>query len=1407
MSSKQLTNKWIRNLPSITGQDAYEVSKYVKITYWDEIRRDYEAFIREAIESKEVSVCLIVGEWGLGKTSSFRSFALPIIKELGAEGILIKARDYIDFFKKMLDEDLLIAEKATRALLLVIIKMLKLDFSKDLDTEQLLKRVLERIDKPKLFVFIDEFESIIDEKPEIASKIIEGIASLVNGEFKPLSKSGRFSGALHLILAMTPQALSRFQSEIAYQETRGRMTRRIKKQIKLRPLSRSECYELLYGYLNYIYENKLPKKLPIPTLSIFDSIIWGGRQNPGYIILILNALLSSLICKEYAEPKIRVAEIRDVEKALASPLLEELGHKIQPIDLSYLNNLETIVTGDIENEKIREIVRRVFKVLAISPFPLSLEEIKALTNIMDEAEIESALSIISRKLSNIYRTPIIKFFSTSKRIVIEKISELIKDYELKDLLEEKLNKLFDYLTRFTYSDGTFRDSEIILPYKDYLEEIIAELSENTGIKEEYLIKILTSLYADLKAENTLYRLPADVYYSIYPPPCPICRAVKEKDEAYKIWRDSVREVTEGTVDALKLGLAMTSLLIPDIFFNENDYYEDGIIRKRLEYGPALIELRFVPIAVLDRKTLILNTFLKRFEKLFNKAPIFIIFTKQELVKAVNELKKKLGELYHIEVIPIGIMDLAKIYSLRELRERGLTIYESEVRTIIRQTKEHYKIDDNYLKNIISACDEKGFVISKLTWDPKSSLTDISRVYDYYLVYPRAIIDPRKIFKWVEEHIKKYIFYGLRSKHVPCAIDIESGERLQVLENYLIRNGFLKETPGGLVVTNSKIEKRILKIIQEREESTLEELKKFFIFDVSENIGESILRNVYLETLMRKGYLEFESSGSKLKIIKLNELESKARKALEIAKRELEERSIEFKRLAHLFVAKKRGKRCIDLNDFLKELQDLITAVSIVKDELDKRRLLKTSIRLVDSLFTTYIKIIELAFEDVRKLRDEIKTTLQDIKNNVEIACECLRSINIEIDPSQIIEFSEIEKIIEALNHMLEAQFSCDDIENIIATNELLKMKKPIEEIFDFRKLDLKDLNKLRKAYFFNLKNYYVREVYSKINEMLVNLQRGVKRIEHIKDFYRQIYRKLSEIEEYLKKIYGFETIQQWSIDLSGLINKNRLRSELSFNEFLTIIEDIYDKENEIRKSIEKIRLSLRSIISKMNDVNATLNLLRKIDEHINLGNLEKSPIIEKAEEAATEFREKLDELKSYLLKEYDYRKLLEITQQLKEQAEQLVSLDLQSIIDEVYVREKEIEKNIAQAQDYLKTLRRILPLISGKIRKEDVDNFETRILALRTMYLEGRNYIRIENELNKLLKRLQELIGDFRNPVIEEFLNILYGTQVSQLSLREIVTQLSKNLEKDEKEILELILKKLKKLFEEKKIEIIIKKR
>ncbi len=1399
-----IVDKWVNELPSITGQDAYEVSRYVKLDYWSEIKKSYEEFINEALASNEISLCLVVGEWGLGKTSSFRSFVMPFLEKNNCVGVMIKARDYIDYFNKLSDAMLLIAEKAIRALLLVINKVMKLGISETADTDELLNQIISSFGGKKIFVFIDEFESVIDEEFELSSRIIEGIAALVNGEYEPLSKRGIHKGRLHLILSMTPQALSRFKTEIRFQETKGRMLRRIKKTIELRPLTRSECYNLLLGYLRYIYNGMLPSILPFPTLSMLESIIYAGRRNPGYMILILNMLISSLLDDKCPESKIKRANISDLEIALKSPISWESTRETISIETDYIDNLATLVAGDIESQRTRDLVKSVIKTLALSPFPLSIGEIASLIQEKEMGEIDTALNIIDVKLSGIYRAPILQFYSVSKEIAIAKINELVSEDDFGSLIRDKLSSLLDYITRYRYSSGRIVE-EVVVPSESYINYFVREVSESTGVKEEYLIKIFRKLLT-LQRNEKLYRFNRDIHQNVYPPPCPICRAVKEKDEAQLIWRQTLRDVSEGEVNEIDLGLAMVPLLIPYFYFNENDYLERNVIRKKLNYGQTLIDFKFIALGILDKRKLQPEYFKEKFKELLNNVPIVFIFTKTDLERYARELQESLREEWYLKIIPIGTIDIAKMLGLRRLKKRNLSLFESEIREIIKLVQDRYHIDEDLLKRIIPESEHSGIIVSRPTWDPRLSITDIPRVYDYYLVHPKAIIRSKDVFKWVENNIKRFIFFGLRSRDIPCGIDIESPDRLLNLENYLIRNNFLREVARGLMINNSEIEQRIIKFAEKKGSFNINELKSVFIFESLEEIEKNVLKDIYLEILKRKGYIEeIDRKAGEYRYIKLDEKESIARKLITAAEKEINSRALDFIKIANIIVTKERGYRYIDLRDFIRTLKSILESAYSVRDEIDKRRLFSAIIRLKESVFNLYLRIIEAAYVELKKIIGNATNMVREIKRSTENISTILNLVNIDISPYQILEISHLDEKIREIYAILNHEYSEKEIEEIL--NHIKRASD--ENPFDFKKLNARELKNLDKAYFFNIKFYKIKKIADEIRDILIKLNEGFQRIKIIEDLPKEFDNVQREIQRYLEKVFGEPVEARYNVSFKDILGRVSIGQKISFTEFINLLNIIAQRKEDLINSLNGMKSELKTIWNYISKARNNINDLEEVLRNAQKGNIEIDKKLMTLRDKLSSFREIEKEFRDLVNRNVNYTDLLLKLKNFKRVTIELASEEdyLQNKLNEFHVRDKAISSKISKARDYLDKLIRIRSLVRDKISRDEIESISNKINDMSKTHLEGRDFISIEKELDSIIERLHSLIEPYLNPITEEFLKMLFDTKINRLSLREAVRIIAVKLSKDEKEVLRTITRKLEDLLKEDRIDIVIEKK
>lgn len=1402
--------KWVHKLPSITGQDAFEVSKYVEIDFWNQIKQDYEGFVKEALESEEVSLALIIGMWGLGKTSSFKAFAKPIIEKLGGKGIAIKARDLFDIYRKLRNDPYLLPERMARSIVITIMRSEDLGINEESSTVELYKQVLDRLKAKTIFVFVDEFESIIGEKAEFSSEVIEGLTALVNGEFKPLSKNGELKGKLHILLSMTPQALARFTSEIEISETLGRSLRRFKKKIELRPLTRREGYELFLGYLKYIYGGELPKELPFPTLSVFDAIYIGGKQNPGYIVAILNNLLSRLISENCPPGYIRMMNIRDLRAALESPIIEELGIFRGCIESQFIESTKLLITGDIESDRIKHIVDSVFEILALSPFPISLNEIKQLQRDISDDDIQLALKLIENKLSTSIRRPLLSFRAVRKEEALEVINKVLVTKELQEIAGD-VPRIIDQIVRFRISDEGIVEELVVPDTSDDIMIIARELSEKINVKEEYLLVILDAL-SKIDGKETLYRLSREILDHIYPPECPICPVTTDKDKAIRIWRDALRAITTGEVTPRELGLALVPLILSDIFFNEEDFVEDFVVRKKWNYGATTVLLRFSALGILSRNLLDKITFSRTFRDILENVPVIILFVKDQLAKYAGKLKEELKKDVYVYVIPIGTIELAVMLGLRNLRDAGLKPFRDEIRKLIERIRQKIKITDNLFSEILEQCQSEGILITKPSWDPAYSLSDIPRVYDYYLVHPKAVISSEEVFKWVQERIKSLLFYGMKARDIPCTIDIESPKKLLSLENYLIRYGFLKESVGRLIVTNSPIEERLLRIIRERKRVPIDVLQNYFILEAREKLDITVLKSIYLSTLERKGYIkEVDKKQAVYEYVPLEKLEQEAEREVNFLVNKYNGRDELWRKLAHIVVTKERGYRFIRIRDFISLLEELLKRSYAMENELDKRRLLKTILRLLKGVLNRYFDILDELSKEIERVKREIEDKRISIKQDVNKLIRSLFTLGFMVSERNIREIIEFEGRIAEINKILEMELSNDDVKRLMSE---IRKSPDTFDIFDFSKLRSKTLERgeiLKNAYYYNLKYYLIKKVQQDIENIHSDIKAALTVVEGISEIPKEIENYANKIKRILKKLFEKKLSQDIILKISLPEHRDLLPKQdiISLRDVTRAIKQIMEDADILLRKLKKMYSLISELEKKKSSISKLVNDLNYISSNIERENLDATEDLRNLINIATELSDVEGRLIQNLAGSGELSIILEDVTKYHELAKNLLESEqyIISLIDELAEREKRIERTLKIIDEYLDKANRFYPLFEKKITKEEIDEYKKRVEELKLFFLEGRKFKIIDKDLSNIFERLDKLLSPYLNPIIRRFLDLLLQSKVTTFSLRELVRSISEETGKSESEVLDKIFEKLKELMLDGSVDILIQRK
>ncbi|MHA1617528.1 MAG: AAA family ATPase [Candidatus Njordarchaeales archaeon] len=1389
---------WKNPLPSITGQDALELSKHIDLPFWRMIRSQYDEFIESALASNEVKLLAIIGEWGVGKTASYKAFLEPLVKEKEGFSIILKTSDVMAFFEKLAEAPLFSAERTLKALLLTICKKLRIRVPRHIRTEKLLSTILHKTKKRFLVVFLDEFESILGMSSKITFTFIDGLVGLVNGEFQPLSKKGDLRGTLHIILSLTPQAKAKFLSDSSLVETIGRHLRRVQ-AIEMRPLNREETYLFLIGCLEYLYAGSLPDVLPIPTISVFDAYYLATRGYPGYLVAVLNNLLSNLLSKR-KNNSIPVASSEDLLISMKGIMLEEIGEiKIDLISdgsLSFYINLVT--EGSSEKEK--EWLEKTLKALVVLAVPATLEEISSLTSLPLNI-CKSCIEVIEEKFSNMIQNPILRFKAIElkdffKEFLKEVFEQAIDDW--KDVVEEILKKL----TKFTLDNKLLR-KKLLVPADDLTRRVLENYLASIYPQHKILIKQVLDILRQKTepSEEILYSLNPCILNDIYPPPCPICDLIDDKNLALTIWRETLRQVTGGDYDFFELGKAMLPLIMEEFLLNEADYLLDKFVVKKIwRYGNRDIPLRFIPVAILLRGHVIEALKILEREGLLEKIPIVMLFVKEDLYDYAKKIVEKADMNNLIVVLPLHTVDIAIMYGIRKIVQKCASNIHKEIMfEILNRVRRRYDHNPRKIfeEKIIQEGLRRGLIILQPPWSKSPSLSALPSVYDYYLVYPKQLMKTHEVFEWVTQHVKSQFFYGWKRRDLLCGADIESKDKLKELENYLIESKFLERVGEFVQVRNSPAEELILQILS-RKSCSLRSVKEFFII---ERGAETLLETIFLSTLERKGLIRYVKKGDEVYIekISLGELLESFNKKLRNIEKQIEHRDPIWRTFSIFIVAKEREYRVISIDKLLELAIYLRNSAVNVLDEMNKARQLSAALRLL-GIAEEYIKLANIAYRRSSELIDKISVKMRHVRELLKNISRDLRGIGLRvIEPFQ--EEILLENLLIEAKEAFEKRISVEEARKLV--EEYSRTKDiSIKDLFDFRYYKIGDEKILEKAYFFNPKYLKIMEIYNRFEEIVKGIERDRREIQRV------IYSLLSGVKRLRSDIEG---------SIKSILKTLRAPSYTNFT--------LYVSSPQFGQEIDELGKALQAIRAIEKIAEATREKLYNIKDALTF--------VEKLAQKTKTMSTSIDSLSDqyarenigdeYRLLENYYQAMMKLLQEFVEtitSSPELTSLEnffsnnLQALKDlakkvTFLIDKLEKEKNDRRRKcgKYIQSIHEWLEKVPIQdLSNEDIRTFESlkhRFRDLKTLVENEKNLIKAEKELEEIFHQLKDLLTKYADPITLELIRILSERRKREYYLEEIA---KKMLGDDySEEDLRNLVSKLLRLRDKMRIRIIIK--
>ncbi|MGQ4890885.1 MAG: hypothetical protein ACP6IP_00155 [Candidatus Njordarchaeia archaeon] len=1446
------TKKWNKPLPSVTGQGAQDIKEIVKLDYWKKLDERIKETFDLAKRSTDIIVNFIIGEWGLGKTSLFEAHLLPTSREKNAFPIKLTANDIFDLYKKTPSHIYRRVDKLIFSIFANILSSMGRNVLasnlKEITALDLVDKVYEKIDmerKNLLVIFIDEFEDILKLDNSTSSEIISALTSLINGEFEPFSKNGKYRGRLLIFIAMTDYVASRFFSESLIEkedETAGKHIRRFKR-INLRRLSRNEMIKFIEGILRYIYNNNVPETRPINSIIIYEIIYKVSNGNPGIALDILNKLLNRLATLGSAENEdcVKVAEIDDLLEILdkSSQISSKYNIDLDRIEFLIDRLKETNYIPDTCEKNIENAI----KILLLSPSPLSYNDLKSININIDENEFANLINELNTFFLKFYNSQILKFNNINNQETFHKI--LNQHFEKNIDVQNQITKM---LTKYIFLDGKIK-SLYLVPGNEYALDIVKEeIFRELNIDRLKVGRFLT----DLKLNSALdqqdyYRVPTAVLNEIYPPQCPICSLYEDRTVALEIWEDSFKQVRDAEANGEDLGKAALAILLNYETWRDEKYKENvgqlgEIYIENVPIVGKSYKIKYKAYGILNSIHLDSKPFKSFLEK--NKhSSLIILFVKDNIKKSVEKKLSYKDKMQNFKIVPLTTKQMATLFSIYKLikqaRENSTLdqiMHDKIEKMIIEMRRTNSINQQEFWNKTAQELLEKGFILARPDWD--GEIRDIPKIMDYAIVTVENLFDIKKTWETFKEISKFMIFGKKRYSIFGGSKDIESEKTLKNFFDKLASLNFLKKIQEYYQISESPIEKRVLRLLSyyTKNGNGLNAYNIVDFFSIEQEDLSSIMdmiQDVYLKLLENKGlikrYTKAKGKNEMYILADLKELHNEFFKGLNSLEKQLQSKRENWKKIALLFTTKERKVRIINIFDFYNSIKNMYLSEVQGADESIKRRAYKTGLRLLKILtdeitnVDNVYKNFEVELSRVNNLINDMNKTLKDLEDYIND----LFNIDIDFkdyrDYKEFIDLKELkDEILNLSSLSIEVDYNekkIESIQNMLYKLGIFRIVKRLE--IDERKF-VQIFKKERYEnieHFYNVKYYLIMElkeklgnIHKKINEIKKEFEEFKKYMSKLKENKEKLERTIAKIQKSITQLDTKTVALKVKVDIESIENipKQNIKNIQSLLDYISrqesyarnivkILENLINTLNELSKvnidECKKLRDKVRSEIENNNIEYEDLNMprinfeseMKKFDEALNIIHelLNKNTLIINKQTG------------NYIEKLQNAIKKLKWIYEIHENIENIVSR-----------KQKQLDSEVKTLDSIIQTLQNHKDKMD-ETEKEQLDEVKQEIDKIYNDYLEGRNITKGLKKLDELKPILDKLKEKYENKIYVKLIEIINGSSTENIALSTIIKRIKNELENesiDESELTKNILTEIQKLEKSGRIKVFIKK-
>ena len=845
MTTVPPTTHKFRRLPPRTGIP-FEGFEFARVKSRIPVAQQLEDFLDQCAQSNSVNVALVRAEWGEGKTDAYERYLEPKIATAGSFSYLVSTSTIALHLEKIKDTFARGGTTAASFLAAVFVALKDelrsrrqndanmpdyVGYSDPLEyVHTVLKKHLENTDA-KLFLFVDEFEEILNHPDAIQRFALSGIKELINGQLGIVHSGGTFSGRFHLIVAVTPYAYGRMHDDRELLQIFGSFASR-PSTIDLPQIGRDEAFRFLIDLVRYSYGDYLPEPLPFQSAGVLNAIAAISQRNMRALVQLYVDLMTGAVQQD----SVRIIDADQLIDTLANKELAVYGELRPCIDGELLGRIEAA----LRSNRVRgQQCVALFRLLVGEYKPFSIEEIKTRLDLPGDADVHAVVDIANQELAKLGIPRAIMRLNPPKRgvpsaSILGEISPAGGDILL---VENKLaaQSFRDALVHMDFErDGGFAET-IYLPYDEADLKDLFDVSDS----DASFLKNKIGRYFEEMARHRRFIISRQLAEQIFPSPMwLLIDFIAERSKRAELWREATKTFGERLWQLRDLAIEVVN------YSSRVQIRPTGRAQAVYETQYNLGVGRTIPIRThIAATTIVTETDVKEAVMAMGSkgANMGILIHTGDIEAQAHHLIASSPKLLTIQIRRARALQLLV---LGLTREKNLEVRKSALDARLRDIFHEFDIE-RLLDQWVRRLREDGLLIDGLTTRYGRSDKALADALTFSINHLGESLSPQELFDRIAE-IRSFTIYRQNTRFAP--IDIETIEELEKYLEDLTANGFLKKEQNRFSVVPSRVEERIVKMLETRPLSLDAFRGRFIIF----SSNDAILEQVYLPTLERKG---------------------------------------------------------------------------------------------------------------------------------------------------------------------------------------------------------------------------------------------------------------------------------------------------------------------------------------------------------------------------------------------------------------------------------------------------------------------------------------------------------------------------------------------------------------------------